>query len=467
MDVEAVQEGFSSKPSPLYDELLRRDSLPVEYSLRTEGRYRSKVAPVAANRYFDPEFALQEREAIWKRCWQVVGREEDIPQVGDRKSYDVGKLSYIIIRSGENEFRALENSCRHRGMRLCSGLSGGNVIRCPYHSWEWNVDGSLRKVPGAWDFPHVSAETHSLNEAQVARWGGFLFINPDLQAGPLTDALGILADHFREEDAERRYTMLWIRKKVRANWKVNIEAFLEAYHVVGTHPQLVASWGDAASKYDIWDDGKSHVSRGITPGGVPSPYLGEDASATEAAAALLQDQGFDPSDFPALSSPETARADVAAWRRKVLGASFGVDFTSASDSYMLDPAQYFMFPNFTPWISGTPSLFYQFMPFQDDPNSSVIEVRVLTPYGPGEAAPPCAEPIDVDFDERLTDFPQINVFFSQTFDQDFDNMPMVQQGLQSRLSEDSAMTLGRYQEIRIQHFHETIDKKIAGLAARV
>ena len=39
-------------------------------------------------------------------------------------------------------------------------------------------------MPCKWDFPSVEPDKYHLPEVKIARWGGFLFINPDENAEP-------------------------------------------------------------------------------------------------------------------------------------------------------------------------------------------------------------------------------------------------------------------------------------------
>jgi phenylpropionate dioxygenase-like ring-hydroxylating dioxygenase large terminal subunit len=403
-------------------------------------------------------------EAVWKKCWQVVGREEDIPNVGDRKPYDVGNLSYIIIRSGAEEFRALQNSCLHRGTRLCDRLTHGKAIVCPFHGWQWNVDGSLKRIPSRWDFPDVTDEAYRLPEAKIGRWGGFLFINPDPNAGPLEDALGVLPKHFSAREAEGRYTVAGFRKRMRGNWKQAQEAFLEAYHVIVTHPQILGYNGDTTTRYDVWDDGKSQVSRSITPAAVPSGHLGDDASIRRAAEQSLETfaLAMPGVPLPPIQSPENGRAEVAEWRRGTMGPALGVDFSKCSDSYMLDATQYFMFPNFWPWWGEGLPLTYQFTPYKSDPNACVMEVRLTLPAPENAPRPRAAGLVDIDFDTPISSVPEMGIMAS-IFDQDFSNIPLVQLGVQATVNGDAPITLGRYQETRIRAFHDMLERKIAAL----
>ncbi|HTZ70333.1 MAG TPA: aromatic ring-hydroxylating dioxygenase subunit alpha [Acetobacteraceae bacterium] len=458
-----VKQG-ATNASPPYTELFARDSKPLEPALRAEGNYMPKPRKLAFSRYTSRAFAALEMEHLWRKTWQPVLREEDIPEIGDRKPYEVGTLSFIIVRSGPRAFRAFQNSCLHRGTRLCHGPSSGLSFKCPFHGWEWNIDGSLKNVPSRWDFPDVTDAEYHLPEAKTGTWGGFVFINPDPDCGPLEAALGVLPQHFTAAECEDRYTFCGFRKKLRGNWKQAQEAFLEAYHVIETHPNILTYNGDTTTRYDIWDDGVTQVSRAITAAAVPSGHLGDDASRILAAEHSLQTFAMQMpgAELPPISSAETGRKEVADWRRNVMGPALGVDWSGHSDCYMLDANQYFMFPNFFPWYGEGLPLTYVFTPLGDDPNECMWETRLTLPIPPHGPRPPAADLIELDFDTPLAAVPSLG-FMAGVFDQDGSNIPLVQLGLRSALSPDAAITLGRYQESRILAFHDMLDKRLGNL----
>ena len=63
-----------------------------------------------------------------------------------------------------------------------------DILRCPFHGFSWNMDGSLKHLPCSWDFPQVNGEW-PLRPVQVDTWGGFVFVNMDLDAEPLLEFL--------------------------------------------------------------------------------------------------------------------------------------------------------------------------------------------------------------------------------------------------------------------------------------
>jgi len=462
--IEPLIRGFSSAVSPLTEDLLAADTRDVGAGLRARGNYMPQPKKIPLLRYHSAEYAALEKERLWKKVWQFACREEDIPNVGDRAPYTVGDLSYVIVRTAPREFRAFYNTCLHRGTRLCDGLGSGPSLRCPFHAWEWNLDGTLKNIPSRWDFPKVASADYRLPEVKVGTWGGFIFINPDPGAAPLESHLGVLPEFFKACPAEDRFTAFHIRKRVRANWKVTLEAFLEAYHVVETHSDSLSFTGDASTQYDIWEEGAAHISRLITPLGIPSPHLGDHASVAAAADRAFEVFAMAMPGVPVprydSASPLSPRAQVAEWRRQMMGAGLARDFGSWSDAAVLDSVQYFMFPNFCPWYGEGLPLVYQFLPWGNDPNESVMSVRLTAPLpGGGAPRPPSAAITELDFDEPFSSKPEIGLL-ALIFDQDMSNLPRIQSGLRGASPAHPATTLGRYQEQRIQHFHEVLEKTL-------
>ena len=391
-------------------------------------------------------------------------RVEDIPNVGDRVPYNVGnETSFIVIRSGASEFRAFNNACLHRGTRLVTAPVSGASIRCPFHAWEWNPDGSLKNVPSSWDFGGVDTDRYRLPEAKLEVWEGFIFVNPDPAAAPLANYLGALPEGFKDRGHGDRFTFAHVSKKVRANWKILQEAFLESYHVVETHSDSRPFTGDASTKYDIWESENGHVSRLIMPIAVPSPQLGDRASKQQAIDGVAR---FFEMAMPGVQAPKldastgNARGGLANWRREVMGQALGRDLSERSDSEFVDTVQYYMFPNFFPWFGEGLPLVYQFLPYGDNPNESVMNVRLTSPLPGNGVCPPPVQINHLDFGDFFCDKAPEFGPLGYIFDQDLSNLPNIQTGLRPANPSHAKNTLGRYQESRIQHFHNVLAKTL-------
>lgn len=454
---------MTSRVSPFTTELLAMDSRPLPPGVGLQGNHVPEAKPIPFSRYTDPAFAKLEMERIWMKTWQYACRTEDMPNIGDRVPYDVGAdLSVFIVRSGADEFKAFYNACRHRGTRLVNAPASGDVIRCPFHAWQWKPDGAIDKIPCRWDFEgHGAAGTFDLRPVQVGVWNGYVFINPDPEAGPLSEALGVLPTLFEGRDHADRYTAVHVSKKVRCNWKTLTEAFLEAYHVLQTHPQVLPYVGDATASYDIWDDGKSHVSRLISPNGVPSPHLGDDASVADAIIETAMKFAPPGTQLPAFEhTVGGGRRGIAEWRRDLMSKVDGRDYSGHSDTEIVDSTQMFMFPNFAPWFGEGLPLVYQFLPYGSNPNESVFNIRLTKRVPANRPRPPAAVMKHVGFDESMTDcVPELGGL-ARVFDQDFSNLPFVQKGLQTAGPGAAQAQLARYMEQRIQHLQNVVGRMV-------
>ncbi len=54
---------------------------------------------------------------------------------------------FVLFRDSNGMARCLSNTCIHRGGSLASGKLQGDCVQCPYHGWEFDGDGTCRKIP--------------------------------------------------------------------------------------------------------------------------------------------------------------------------------------------------------------------------------------------------------------------------------------------------------------------------------
>ena len=230
---------MSARPET-YQDLLSRDSRPVPDMLRPAPRREFSRAPLAVDRYVSQAFFDREAQHLWPRVWQMACREEELPRAGDCIVYEVVGQSLLIVRTDTGTIKAFFNSCLHRGRKLLTEDAHVAELRCPFHGFRWKLDGDNCGVPCRWDFEHLSDADLKLPEAQVGLWGGFVFINMDANAPPLHEYLGVLPGHFARWRLEDCYKAAHVGKIIDCNWKVAQEAFMESYHVIATHPQILS-----------------------------------------------------------------------------------------------------------------------------------------------------------------------------------------------------------------------------------
>ena len=429
-----------------------RDIAPPPHLLEESYTYLgSEDIPV--ERYTSKEFARLEAERLWPKVWQMACREEDIPEVGDFHVYDIAKHSIIVVRVAPNEIKAYYNSCLHRGTALCEGEGRIEHFRCPFHGWSWNLDGSVKRIPSKWDFPHVRPSDAHLPEVRVATWQRFVFVNMDPNAEPLDEYIGILNDHFQGwGDLSNRVVAVHGAKVVNCNWKVAVEAFLETYHVRATHPNL--SWynNDENTQYDIYGD---NVSRFISLIGMPTPQAG-DVPADFLVRTYAEASGFpDPESMEQDAARSgDARETIERTVKALLEDGTGIPMESLPRTAVVDAISYFLFPNFSPWpVIGVPIL-YRFRPYGEDPDFCILETMLMKPVPPGAERPAPAKAHWVK-GESFSEVPGAGAF-APVVNQDLVTLPRVQAGLKA--SRKGTVSLSNYQEIRIRQFHNTLMK---------
>ncbi len=181
----------------------------------------------------------RERERIFRRVWLNVGREDEIPRLGDYfvKELEVSQSSILVVRGKDDVVHAFHNMCSHRGnkvVRNCSGRVGGFV--CGFHGWKYDLTGSLVHVPDESQFFDFDRAEHGLTPFATALWEGFIFINLAPQpAESLEDFLGELGAGLRGYPFNKMSLAGTYRAEVRANWKITLDSFQEGYHVAFLH----------------------------------------------------------------------------------------------------------------------------------------------------------------------------------------------------------------------------------------
>lgn len=430
-------EGPRSSAFIPQDFFLDNDRRPelVPAAFRARSPMPGGPARVSTARFTSRDYAEREVEAIWKRCWQMACREDDIPAVGDYHVYEVANLSWIVVRTGEHSFAAHQNACLHRGRQLCDHHgAGARLFRCAYHGWSWNIDGSLKEIPCEWDFAGVRDDVGQLPGAKVETWGGFVFINPDPQAGPLADYLGeTMLGHYAKYRYETRYKQAHISRVMRANWKLTMEAFMESYHVAATHPQMLLGGGDMSDvRYDVFGN------------------FGRAGHAGASASSALRGM---------YATPEQALAQYRATadtNREYLRGILGEAVEQFSDAEINDTTFNDLFPNLHPW-GGWGRFVFRFRPVGLDPELSVMDIYMLAPWPEDRPKPPAAKEQRITPDGSWTEAPELGSF-ARVLDQDVFNLPKIQKGL--GMKQPPYVWYSGFQEAKIRNFHRNYDQRM-------
>ncbi|HLY57899.1 MAG TPA: aromatic ring-hydroxylating dioxygenase subunit alpha [Stellaceae bacterium] len=441
-------------PGLSYQDIIRRDGDRVSEVLALQANPPQPTADIPFARYTSKEFFALEMEKMWRKVWQFACRAEHLPETGDYYVYDIGRHSILITRAEEG-LRAYHNSCLHRGTKLkpSGGIGWSGSIQCPFHGWHWNLDGSIRDIPCRWDFPHVDDEAAALRPIPVDTWNGCVFINMDRSAKPLAEYLEVVPEHWKRWDFTDWYVHTHIQKELSGNWKLAQEAFMEAYHTPVAHPAMTHVVSDINMQHDIFSD---HVSRDLCAMASPSPTSKLGLSEQDLLDRMLVGDRSVVAERRKVPEGRTARWVMAQQMRETMAAEYGLAFPDRSDAEMIDSIKYNIFPNLFIYGSVGLPLIQQFRPHGNEVDRCLYDQMVLRPRPKDGSPPPVAEPVRIREDQSYTEVPGIDPFLASVLDQDTDIMRWQREGMLA--SEKGAETLSRYQESRIRHVHETLDK---------
>jgi len=230
-----------------------------------------------ASSYSSAEFHARERNEIFRRDWVCGGVLDDMPAAGSWTAQTIAGTPTLFVRDKEGQLRAFLNVCRHRASPLCEDGEShtGSLIRCPYHSWIYQLDGSLARAAGVGEPEAFDVADYPLKPVQLLEWRRLVFVNFDRHADGLDlGPLGRAVDAYPLESME---LVLSETNDRDFNWKVLLENYSENYHTPFVHPEL-----DTSSREDY-----PMVSHGITLYAWDRPLRPSGSRADEIRSTLL------------------------------------------------------------------------------------------------------------------------------------------------------------------------------------
>ena len=219
---------------------------PADVEISTPSEAREPLANgLAAAAYTSEAFLALENERLFPGSWVFVGFAHEMAKPGDVVPVRVAGQPVLLVRDASGGLRAFQNACRHRCLELVDGRRNvGRAIRCPYHSWTYALDGSLRAAPffGGREPralpPGFDRSAYGLVPVRSAEWHDWIFVNLDGAAPPIGDFTAALERQLGGLDLGGiRHVATIDLGEVAANWKLLIENFIEPYHVQFVHPK--------------------------------------------------------------------------------------------------------------------------------------------------------------------------------------------------------------------------------------
>lgn len=197
--------------------------------------------------YTSERFYKAEIEKVFLPTWNMLEREEIVPNEGDFHCATYLGVNLLIVR-GADKVRVFANTCPHRGAALKEGSGNCRKIRCPYHFWTFGLDGELIVAPKYNDangeplIDESNKEEFNMPEVESGTWGGFIFIRLGAGADTLEQHLGSFVDTLEFHKLEDMRCARKVVYDMDANWKCFVENYTDLYHIPYVHKDSLARW---------------------------------------------------------------------------------------------------------------------------------------------------------------------------------------------------------------------------------
>ncbi|MBC8295732.1 MAG: aromatic ring-hydroxylating dioxygenase subunit alpha, partial [Pelagibacterales bacterium] len=201
--------------------------------------------------YTSKEYTLIERKKLFEDKWVAIGVASSLPNVGDTKPFDLLGIPLLIVRNKKNKIKVFHNICSHRGSKLVTEASNNkNVIRCPYHSWSYNLNGDLIATPhiggmNKHESPGFKKSNSNLKEVNSSVWLDLIMININNNEMSFEKYIKPLNDRWSKFWPTKDRKLIrhsndfgYFKLKAKCNWKFAIENYCESYHLPWVHPGL-------------------------------------------------------------------------------------------------------------------------------------------------------------------------------------------------------------------------------------
>ena len=201
--------------------------------------------------YTNKEYTLIERKKLFEDKWIVIGAASALPEIGDAKPIDLLGIPILIVRTKANQIKVFHNVCSHRGLKLVSKPGKiKNLIRCPYHSWSYNLEGELMATPhiggmNIHETPKFEKSKSNLKEIRSYIWLDLIMININNNEITFEEYIKPLSDRWEEFWPIKDRDLInhsndygYFKLNAKCNWKFAIENYCESYHLPWVHPGL-------------------------------------------------------------------------------------------------------------------------------------------------------------------------------------------------------------------------------------
>ena len=200
----------------------------------------AEASTIPAPWYIDPRIFELERHNVFSKTWQLVARTSQLQHAGDYVTARLAGEPIVVVRGADGALRSFYNVCRHHAAAVATTPAGHvQSFRCPYHGWNYGLDGSLKGMPEFAGVCNFDRQANGLVQVAVASWENFVFVNLSSPTASLEEFLGDLASQVSPLALDKLQFHSRKEYTLDCNWKVFVDNYLDGgYHVPHLHKGL-------------------------------------------------------------------------------------------------------------------------------------------------------------------------------------------------------------------------------------
>lgn len=170
----------------------------------------------------------------------------------------------VFFRTSKGELAALPDRCPHRQVPLSKGCVGGDNIQCAYHGMQFSPLGKCVHIPSQAVIP----ERAHLQHYPLAQQHGLVWVwigkEPATRLPDITEFADLSSD---------KHAGAMLHAHAHTDYRLGVDNFLDASHVLFVHPNTVASEAVTAAKTEMMLKEDEVRVRRTMPGEACSPMF--------------------------------------------------------------------------------------------------------------------------------------------------------------------------------------------------
>ena len=178
---------------------------------------------------------------LLRRYWQPVAAASELTEEKPKKRVKIMGEELVLYRGDKGGYGLVAEHCSHRGTSLYYGFAEDGCIRCPYHGWVYNGEGTCVEQPFEPN-PRFKESIHH-RAYPVEKLAGFLFayLGPPEKKPQLPSWDILMWDHGVRK--------VQIRPLLKCNWLQAEENTADFVHTLFLHGQMLKKQGRSEGGY--------------------------------------------------------------------------------------------------------------------------------------------------------------------------------------------------------------------------